>query len=95
MFNDWNGMTLVENNTEYAKLKYHYAERNYSSGSTGKTHSAFYQILDRKLLEKGKAITSDLLSLYIAIAMHETFSIPQIYIKKWDRIKMIYRMHPQ
>ena len=95
MFNDWNGMTMVTNNSEYAKLKYHYAERNYTSGSTGKLHLEFYQILDRTLLEKGKAITSDLLSMYMGIAMHETFSIPQIYIEKWGRIKHIYRMHTQ
>eukprot|EP00957_Ditylum_brightwellii_P169107 12870963-Ditylum_brightwellii.AAC.1 len=61
MFNDWNGMTMVGNNTNYAKLKYHYANRDYLLGSTGKTHIEFYKHIDKRLLEKGNAVTSDLL----------------------------------
>eukprot|EP00957_Ditylum_brightwellii_P050845 3855844-Ditylum_brightwellii.AAC.1 len=27
--------------------------------------------------------------------MHGAFTIPQVYFEKWDRVKVIYRMHSQ
>eukprot|EP00957_Ditylum_brightwellii_P129368 9868451-Ditylum_brightwellii.AAC.1 len=35
------------------------------------------------------------MDLYAGIAMHEAFAIPQVYFEKWDRVKVIYRMHSQ
>eukprot|EP00957_Ditylum_brightwellii_P169822 12926128-Ditylum_brightwellii.AAC.1 len=60
MLNTWYEVTSVECNEQYARLKYSYATRDYSSGSTGKTHLAFYKHMDNKLLRKGKAITAEL-----------------------------------
>eukprot|EP00957_Ditylum_brightwellii_P204852 15341086-Ditylum_brightwellii.AAC.1 len=95
MFNDWNGMTMVGNNTNYAMLKYHYANWDYSLGSIGNTHINFYKHINKRLLEKGKAVTSDLLDLYAGIVMHKVFSIPQVYFEKWEQVQVIYRMHLQ
>eukprot|EP00957_Ditylum_brightwellii_P145860 11106876-Ditylum_brightwellii.AAC.1 len=95
MFNIWYRMTLVECNEQYAWLNYSYATRDYSLGSTRKTHFSFYKHMDNKLLQKGKAVTSELQGFYMGQAMYKVFSVPRLYIKKWNRIKTVYRMHTQ
>eukprot|EP00957_Ditylum_brightwellii_P207734 15354298-Ditylum_brightwellii.AAC.1 len=51
--------------------------------------------MDNKLLQKGKAVTSELQGFYSGQAMYKAFSVPRIYIEKWSRIETIYRMHTQ
>mmetsp|Transcript_1337 Transcript_1337/g.2161 ORF Transcript_1337/g.2161 Transcript_1337/m.2161 type:complete len:200 (-) Transcript_1337:36-635(-) len=95
MFNSWYGMTLVDDNEQYARLKYSYAERDYSSGSGGKTHMSFYRTMDNTLLRKGKAVTEEIQGFYPGQAMYEAFSVPRVYHEKWSRIETIYKMHTQ
>eukprot|EP00957_Ditylum_brightwellii_P181241 13805827-Ditylum_brightwellii.AAC.1 len=68
MFNTWYGMALVECNEQCAQLNYSYATRDYSSGSTRKTHLSFYKHKDNKLLRKGKAVTAELQGFYSGTA---------------------------